>query len=73
MLSKQSASISIKICALRITTLNALGDVGPGPNNYAATQRETKLGCTADTDKGKDLSTATAATSRSRPIRARTC
>ena len=46
---------SIKICALRATLLNNLGDIAAGPNNYATTNRELKLGWTADTDKGKDL------------------
>lgn len=46
---------SIKICALRATLLNNIGDVAAGPNNYVSTNRETKFGWTADTDKGKDL------------------
>ena len=45
----------IKICALRATLLSALGDVASGSNNYLTTQVETKVGYTADTDKGKDL------------------
>lgn len=45
----------IKICALRVTLLSNLGDVAGGSNNFAVSQVETKLGYTADTDKGKDL------------------
>lgn len=46
---------SLKICALRVTALTSLGNVAAGPNNYVTTNRETKLGFTADTDAGKDL------------------
>lgn len=46
---------SIKICALRVTLLTGVGNVASGANNTVSTNRETKLGWTADTDKGKDL------------------
>ncbi len=46
---------SIKICALRVTALLSTGKIAPGPNNYATTDKETKLGFTADVDNGKDL------------------
>lgn len=46
---------SIKICALRVTSLLSTGEVAPEPNNYAVTNRETRLGFTADIDAGKDL------------------
>ncbi len=45
----------LKMCALRVTLLSNLGDVAPGSNNFCTTTFETKLGFTADTDKGKDL------------------
>lgn len=46
---------SIKICALRVTLLDALGNTATGPNNYVATNRESTLEYTGVTDKGKDL------------------
>lgn len=46
---------SIKICALRLTLLDAVGNVAEGPNNFVSTDRETKLDFTADLDQGKDL------------------
>lgn len=46
---------SIKICALRGTLLDSLGNVAAGPNNFVSTNRETKLDFTADIDQGKDL------------------
>ena len=45
----------IKICAMRATLLSPLGDVASGSNNFVSTTTETKIGFTADTDKGKDL------------------
>ena len=46
---------SIKICALRITLLDDLGNTATGPNNYVSTNRESQLQYTGVTDKGKDL------------------
>lgn len=46
---------SIKLCALRVTALTALGAVAAGPNNYVSTDREVKLDFTPDIDQGKDL------------------
>jgi len=46
---------SIKICALRVTLLDSLGNVAPGPNNYVATNRESQLQYTGNVDRGKDL------------------
>lgn len=46
---------SIKLCALRVTALTAVGNVAPAPNNYVSTNREVKLDFTADIDTGKDL------------------
>jgi hypothetical protein len=46
---------SIKLCALRVTALTSTGHVSPTSNNYATTDRETRLGFTADVDQGKDL------------------
>lgn len=46
---------SIKICALRITLLDDLGNVADGPNNFVTTNRESQLEYTGVTDKGKDL------------------
>lgn len=46
---------SIKICALRVTALDDLGNVAEGPNNYVATNRESQLQYTGNVDKGKDL------------------
>ncbi len=46
---------SIKICALRVTLLDALGNIAPGPNNYVSTNRESQLQYTGNVDKGKDL------------------
>src|ERR1700687_1118963 len=46
---------SILLCGLRVTALTSTGKVAPGPNNYATTNRETKLGFTSDVDNGKDL------------------
>jgi hypothetical protein len=45
----------LKICALRVTLLNDVGDVASGSNNFCTSIVETKVGWTADTDKGKDL------------------
>jgi hypothetical protein len=46
---------SLKICALRVTALDNVGNVAPGPNNAVATARETQLQFTGDVDQGKDL------------------
>lgn len=46
---------SIKICALRVTLLDDLGNTAAGPNNFVATNRENQLEYTGVTDKGKDL------------------
>ena len=46
---------SIKICALRVTLLDDLGNVADGPNNYVVTNRESQLQYTPVVDQGKDL------------------
>ncbi len=46
---------SIKICALRITLLDEVGNVAPEPNNYVATARESQLQYTPVIDQGKDI------------------
>lgn len=46
---------SIKLCALRVTDLDALGNVAAGPNNFVAFSRELTFGWTPDNDAGKDL------------------
>lgn len=46
---------SLKLCALRITLLDSLGNVATGPNNFVTTNREISLGFTADVDQGKDI------------------
>lgn len=46
---------SIKICALRVTALDNVGNVAAGPNNFVSTNRETQLQFTGDVDAGKDL------------------
>jgi len=46
---------SIKICALRVTLLDSLGNVASGSNNYVSTNRESQLDFTGNVDKGKDL------------------
>lgn len=46
---------SIKICALRVTALDQLGNVATGPNNYVTSNRENSLEYTGDVDQGKDL------------------
>lgn len=46
---------SIKICALRVTSLLSTGAVAPGPNNFVATNRESQFQFTGVVDKGKDL------------------
>ncbi len=46
---------SIKLCALRVTLLDSLGNVAPGPNNYVATIAESRIQYTGVVDQGKDL------------------
>jgi hypothetical protein len=46
---------SIKICALRVTLLDSVGNVVGGPNNYVSTILESQLQFTGVVDKGKDL------------------
>lgn len=46
---------SLKLCALRATLLDGLGNVAEGPNNFVTTNREMTLEYTGDVDQGKDL------------------
>lgn len=46
---------SLKLCALRFTLLDTLGNVADLPNNSVVTNREISLGFTADVDQGKDI------------------
>ena len=46
---------SIKICALRVTLLDSVGNVAPGPNNYVSTRSLSQFQFTGNVDKGKDL------------------
>ena len=46
---------SIKICALRVTLLDQLGNVAAGPHNYVSTNRESQFQYTGVIDRGKDL------------------
>lgn len=46
---------SLKLCALRVTALDSLGNVAAGPNNFVSTDREISLEFTGDVDQGKDL------------------
>jgi hypothetical protein len=46
---------SIKLCALRVTLLDLLGNVASGPNNFVSSDRQSQLQYTGVVDKGKDL------------------